>query len=90
MTYDAGCYDLANNAMDRLRDDDVLVEDKQIEKLAQTIQAAIEQFLSDLESDRQQELEAAKDAAIDRKMDEQRGPDRDEWKHEAAEWQRLK
>jgi hypothetical protein len=52
--------------------DDIDIESETLRRLAQGIQDYADQFLSDLESDRQQELEAAKDAAAERKGDLQR------------------
>lgn len=87
MSYDTKCYDLANEMLDVK--EYPFTTTNHVRKLAQGIQDYIEDFLGDLEYDRRQELEASKDEAIDRKMDE-RWSDRDEWKHEAAEQQRLK
>jgi hypothetical protein len=75
MAFDAKCYELA---VDFLDDAPGRVTEKIRERLAQTIQDAIEEFLQD--ADNFPPPEPMFDS----------GRDRDEWKHEAAEWKRLK
>ena len=70
MSYGRECHELAKWFLD---DPDLPIDSmKYAPKLAQGIQDYIEDFLSDLEYDRIQELEAAQDAAIERKIDERR------------------
>lgn len=54
---------------------DEICRPETVNELAQLIQDTIEDFLT--ADAREEEVDL-------------RGPDRDEWRHEAAEWQRLK
>jgi hypothetical protein len=74
MSYDTKCGELA----DCFLEDEKRVTDKIRTKLAQTIQDTIEDFLNDAENFPPPE------PMFDT------GRERDEWKHEAAEQQRLK
>lgn len=74
MSYDTKCYDLA---VDFLEECTPVPSDDKFDKLAQVIQDAIEGFIATEIDPTPQEADL-------------RGPDRNEWKHEAAEQQRLK
>jgi hypothetical protein len=66
MPYDSKCYELAEYF---LEDVGVPVVPKEtVEKLAQTIQEAVEDFLDNIEHDH--EMEALRDRETDRKIDE--------------------
>ena len=74
MSYDTKCWELAEYFLE----DEKRVTEKIRTKLAQTIQDAIEDFLNDAENFPPPE------PMFDT------GRERDEWRHEAAEHQRLK
>jgi hypothetical protein len=77
MSHDTKCYDLAEYFVAS----HVECRKETVNELAELIQETIEDFLTESESD---------DPDPDRLLEDRRERDRDEWKHEAAEQQRLK
>lgn len=79
MTYDPKCYELATYF---LADRDATPSHKDIDAMAQSIQQTIEDCLDNVPEPDEPDP--------DRMLEDRRERDRDEWRHEAAEQQRLK